>query len=100
MRWKAEGREFTTRSTRNRNLQNNVVPERKRVEIVIEFEFDDFGELTHPILASDLGLQKTRRQSKIEYFSMKSFLSSKYMYVVYGKNKEFYQNSIFRSRKC
>ena len=74
MRWKAEGRDFTTRSTRNRSLQNNVVPERKRVEIVIEFEFGGFGGLTHPILASDLLLQKLGRQSKIEYFSMKSFL--------------------------
>ena len=38
VRWKAESFEFTTHSTRNGSFQNNFVPERKRVEIVIEFE--------------------------------------------------------------
>ena len=55
--------------------------------------------LTPPISTSDPGLQKIRRQSKIEYFSMKSFLSSKYMYVVYRENRGFNQNSIFRIRQ-
>ena len=44
VRWKAESLEFTTHSTRNRSLQNNFVPERKRVEIVIEFE-SKFGRM-------------------------------------------------------
>ena len=39
VRWKAESLEFTTHSTRNGSFQNNFVTERKRVEIVIEFEF-------------------------------------------------------------
>ena len=38
VRWKAEGLEFATLSTRNGSCQNNFVSQRKRVEIVIEFE--------------------------------------------------------------
>ena len=44
VRWKAESLEFTTHTTRNRSFQNNFVPERKRDEIVIEFE-SKFGRM-------------------------------------------------------
>ena len=63
VRWKAESPEFTTHSPRNGSFQNNFVPGRKRVEIVIESE-------------SKFGGMRLISPPKIEKYCIKNLMPS------------------------